>query len=250
MFGRPARSQTSPAIDVWALGLTFFVLLYGRLPWRVNGPMHQLIDDILLAPIDFGQRGATRPVVPPFATLVASHTDSPRAVSPPEESLHNTTHDGVPNNTSLGAAPAHNSSMNNMSKPPLARSSTAPSPRPQGASTNALTGRPPVGSIRGLPTNSSGALGSPNVSPRKPPPLSAAGEQLSAAWKELLQGMLRRNPRQRLALEDVATKVNALCRLADMASAEIDDFIAGEAGAQAPITALRCGHLDSADVSP
>jgi serine/threonine protein kinase len=245
MFGRPARSQTSPAIDVWALGLTFFVFLYGRLPWRVNGPMHQLIDDILLAPIDFSHRSSTRPVVPPFATLVASHTDSPRGGSP-EDNLHQT----VPNNTSFGAVPAHNSSMSNMSKPPLARSSTAPSPRPQGGSTNALTGRPPVGSIRGLPANPSGALGSPNVSPRKPPPLSAAGEQLSAAWIELLQGMLRRNPRQRLPLEDVATKVNALCRLADMASAEIDDFVAGEVGALAPITALRGNHLGSADVSP
>jgi serine/threonine protein kinase len=59
------------AVDVWALGLTFYILLYGRAPWSVQGGLATYLDRVLAEPIAFPSTAADgSPVDPQFLALL------------------------------------------------------------------------------------------------------------------------------------------------------------------------------------
>ena len=53
-------TKTSPAIDVWAMGIMFYTMIYGELPFYGNNE-RELIKKIINEPVRFKN---TRPITP------------------------------------------------------------------------------------------------------------------------------------------------------------------------------------------
>jgi len=70
------RLVRGEAVDVWALGVTLYVLLYGSLPWRYT-TTHELVEAIVRGPITFPD------LPPPPGAAAAADDDDDAATQPP-----------------------------------------------------------------------------------------------------------------------------------------------------------------------
>jgi serine/threonine protein kinase len=231
----PAAVQTlapTPAVDVWALGVTLYALIYRRMPWKVNGPIATVIDEILGKTIDFAFPDELPQSGPAGAEAAFAGV---RSQSTPDFHMTVTNmdlHDASLRSEqaeSSGPDPAHPFAATMEQQPPPqqpAAASGEPASSPGAASNNTSSrSRSRSASLAGSnDTQAAPLTGSQPPSRRRSvvAALRRPSIDLRRQWRVLLQGMLKRSPRQRFTLAEVAKRLTELCRLADIAASEKD----------------------------
>jgi serine/threonine protein kinase len=180
------RRNVTPAVDVWALGVTFYVLLNGKLPWSCAS-RNAMVDDILRKPVDF------------------FNVTSPRSVSW-QTSLPDEAREG-------GTDPSQHTSNSKKSG-----SSTA---TPVAANKDGEDGDVDDEHFFLPPTLNSPAPPKPCLTPRASVVPSI---ELQRGWAALLAAMLHRDPRQRASMRDVRQQLVIISKLAEASTMGSEDM--------------------------
>ena len=236
------------AVDVWALGITLYVLLYGKLPWEFSNAK-DLFDEIQRRPIELRQPVSPSPgLSPSFAHdapgSCSSYAESPTfagrmrpgsTVFASTPSISVTAMPPAADGSSAGlrrfagVSPATpplgpaNGTSNNTAAPPMPDFANTSDCSDDGTSNNQPPQCHPSPSALTPHSHTSLGMSAANLSMTGPMarsflPSGVMASNAADGWRRVLFGMLQRDPRKRSSLATLRHQLRALDRKLEQAA--------------------------------
>jgi len=193
-------------VDVWALGITLYVLLYGRLPWEYTDAV-DLFDAIQRRPIELRPQALASGNGGTPGSFVCHSVPSSPATNP-STSPGMQTLDAEPHSSSIkpmlefadpGGDETNSPAQPSSDTDQLRSTSICPTRRPFVKSNPSFLTSQQLSSVTGWDMSSTSFVGGA---------VACADE----AWRRLLCDMLQRDPKRRATLSDVRKRLEALER--------------------------------------
>jgi len=218
-----SQGTCGEAVDVWALGVTFYTLLFGRLPWTPGLRTNALMDEI--ANFDPASR-IPCPELPDLARTDSGETPGRTPASAMATTARPISHGGLSVQSSEGKPSAELPTPPSSAKPPRARpfpsfhSSEAHEEEEEDTDSEDLdTGVDCPATI----VHSNSAAPMDNATPSVPSrPRTTCALELADMWRSLLSDMLQVKPARRATTADVRNRVRAMTSVAEEANGSID----------------------------
>ena len=220
-----AGDVNGEAVDVWALGITLYALLYGRIPWEFSNA-RDLFEAIQQRPIELRPAAAASRSMTSFSVQGASVVVS-ASTAPPPMSVERKGSLVEPMPLAAVAAGTLHQSAQHM--PPLAFAEFNADADSDPQSDDDDTGidgraRPPAALLHSAGGGDLPRPGQFLSSPQWHASMSSIGgpfavtSYLDEAWRQLLHSMLQRDPRRRATVAQVLNDLRRMSKRADEAS--------------------------------